>query len=135
MSERTLNEALSGAEIKEIILQEIGKRLDGDTTLENDLAYAGFTAQFNIKIAYTRSLTKPTEIWGSTEQKPAPSEIPDGIEHKEIEIHDSHSSAESPDVERQNHDLPIPVMLQTPSGMERKKVHIGRGPGRPRKEQ
>ncbi len=130
MPERTLNEALSGSEIKEIILQEIGKRLDGDTTLENDLAYAGFTAQFTVNVAFTRSLTKPTLVWGSATQQPeAP--LPDGqIEFKKIGIVDTHSSAESPDVERQSHDLAIPVLMQTPAGLERTKVKIGRPFGR-----
>ena len=125
--EKTLNEALSGSEIKEIILQEIGKRLDGDTTLENDLAYAGFSTNFDIKITYLRSMTKPTQIWGSAARIIPPSEIPDGVQHGESTIAASHVSNASPDIERQSHDLPIPVMLQTPSGMERKKVHIGRG--------
>jgi hypothetical protein len=129
MSEKTLNEALSGSEIKEIILQEIGKRLDGDTTLENDLAYAGFKADFNIKIGFLRSLTKPTEVWGAAISIPEGSTPP--VSEKSLD--GSHVSADSPDIERQSHDLPIPVLMQTPSGMERKKVHIGRGPGRPPK--
>ena len=125
MPEKTLNEALSGAEIKEIILQEIGKRLDGDTTLENDLAYAGFSANFNIKIHYLRSLTKPTEVWGNTAHDSFPDTGP--LETHREEISSTHTSDPSPDIERQSHDLPIPVMVQTPSGFERKKVHIGRG--------
>ena len=129
--EKTLNEALSGSEIKEIILQEIGKRLNGDTTLENDLAYAGFAMQFDIKINFLRSLTKPTQVWGAGGSFQEPIKPEDIV--SATDILSSHTSAESPDIERQDHDLPIPVMMQTPSGMERKKVHIGRGPGRPAK--
>lgn len=132
MTERTLNEALSGAEIKEIILQEIGKRLDGDTTLENDIAYAGFSTQFDLKISFLRSLTKPTQVWGSAAQIIPPSEISEIVQGGEL-VSGSHTSNPSPDIERQSHDLPIPVLMQTPTGMERKKVHIGRGPGRPPK--
>jgi hypothetical protein len=123
MPESTLNEALSGSEIKEIILQEIEKRLNGDTTLANDLAYAGFSVQFDIKINFLRSLTKPTQVWGiggSFEQPITPADV-----ESTAAVVDSHTSALSPDIERQSHDLPIPVMMQTPSGMERKKVHIG----------
>ncbi len=127
--EKTLNEALSGSEIKEIILQEIAKRLDGDTTLENDLAYAGFTAKYTFDIAYLRSLTKPTLVWGHVEVNMEPSVIPNGLQH----VEGVHISVESPDIERQLHDLPIPVLMQTPAGMERTKVKIGRGPGRPPK--
>lgn len=134
MSEKTLNEALSGSEIKEIILQEIGKRLDGDTTLENDLAYAGFFTRFEINVTFLRSLTKPTMVWGGAVQGMVlGTDVPEGTEVNRIAITDTHTSAESPDIERQNHDLAIPVMVQTPSGMERKKVHVGRGPGRPPK--
>ena len=133
MSEKTLNEALSGAEIKEIILQEISARLDGDTTLANDIAYAGFSTQFDIKVSFLRSLTKPTQVWGNAAQIVPPSDISADVQHGEGFVSGSHVSASSPDIERQSHDLPIPVLMQTPAGMERKKVYIGRGPGRPPK--
>lgn len=128
MAEKTLNEALSGSEIKEIVLQEIGKRLDGDTTLADDLAYAGFTAKFDIKITYLRSLTKPTEIWGSA----AETKIEGPAEAvSTTSVSDSHTSDPAPDVERRNHDLSIPVMVATPTGNERRKVHIERPARRP----
>lgn len=132
MAERTLNDPLSGSEIKAILLQEIEKRLDGDTTLENDVAYAGFTAKFDIRITFLRSLTRPTEIWGGAELQTT---VP-GDQTETIAVTDSHTSAESPDVERQDHDLPIPVLMNTPSGMERRSVHIEQGEkrrGRPPK--
>lgn len=122
MAEKTLNEPLSGSEIKEIILEEIKKRLDGDSTLIDDLAYAGFTARFDIKISFLRSIIKPTEIWGAAERKPGSETETEPAEPASIS--GSHTSNPSPDVERQNHDLPIPVQVQTPSGFERKKVYI-----------
>ena len=127
MAEKTLNEALSGAEIKEIILQEIGKRLDGDCTLLDTLAYSGFSAKFILDISYRRSLTKPTMVWGEAKVDNEPSLAPDAIGH----IEGMHISSDSPDVERQSHDLAIPVLVQTPTGAERQKVRLGRGPGRP----
>ena len=122
MAEKTLNEALSGGEIREIIAQEIEKRLKGDCTLAEDLSYAGFIAKFDIKIQYLRSLTKETLVWGATGAGTAENTEPAG----EITISDSHQSAPSPDIERQQHDLPIPVLVQTPSGAQRQKVRIER---------
>jgi len=118
-AELSLNDPLSGGEIKEIILAVIKKRLDGDCTLMGGLAYAGFSATFDIKIGYLRSLTKPTLIWGDAGQ------ITDG----EVEsagattVADTYVSP-SPNVARQDHDLPIPVMVQTPKGPERRRVRI-----------
>lgn len=122
MAEKTLNEALSGGEIQEIINQEIAKRLKGDCTLAEDLSYAGFIAKFDIKIQYLRSLTKETLVWGATTEVRDQNSEPAG----ETVISDSHQSASSPDIERQQHDLPIPVMVQTPSGSMRQKVRIER---------
>jgi len=120
MSEKTLNEALGGAEIREIILREIEKRLKGDCTLLDDHSYAGFIAKFDIKISYLRSQVKETLVWGAANLIPEQETEPAG----ETVISDSHQSASSPDVERQSHDLPVPVMVQTPSGARREKVRI-----------
>ena len=122
MPEKTLNEALSGGEIQEIIAQEIAKRLKGDCTLAEDLSYAGFIAKFDIKIQYLRSLTKETLVWGAATEVRDQNSEPAG----ETVISDSHQSASSPDIERQQHDLPIPVLVQTPSGAQRQKVRIER---------
>lgn len=132
MPELTLNDPLSGAEIKEIILQEIEKRLNGDSTLQNDLTYAGFRAKFDIRVTYVRSNVKETLVWGETEQ-PAP----EGVEVEaagETEIKGDYTSPDAPNLARTSHDLPVPVMISTPSGSERRKVQIeraGRKPGRP----
>ena len=122
MAEKTLNEALGGAEIREILLQEIEKRLKGDCTLGDDLSYAGFTAKFDIKITYLRSLTPPTLIWGTVGSAAEGETEPAG----ETVISDTHTSASSPDIERQSHDLPIPVLVQTPNGPQRQKVRVER---------
>lgn len=132
MAELTLADPLSGAEIKEILLQEIEKRLNGDSTLQNDLTYAGFRAKFDIRATFVRSNVKETLVWGEAEQ-PAP----DGIETEpagEAEIKGSYDSPDAPNLARTAHDLPVPVMISTPSGSERRKVQIERpkrGPGRP----
>lgn len=122
MAERTLNEALSGGEIREIIAQEIEKRLKGDCTLAEDLSYAGFGFTFDLKIYFKRSLTKETLVWGAggSSQEPVTPEDP------MTPIKTTYESASSPDIERQQHDLPIPVLVQTPSGAQRQKVRIER---------
>jgi len=117
MAERTLNEQLSGDEIKTILLKQIEDRLDGDSTLLNDIAYAGFHAKFEIKLSFVRSLTKPTEVWGSAG---TPVE---GGETVEVQ---GEFKTDQPDVARQEHNLPIPVLAQTPNGPERRRVRIER---------
>lgn len=123
MAEKSLNDPLSGAEIKAIILDEIEKRLNGDCTLGNDLAYAGFTAKFEVKISYLRSLVKESLVWGGALQNP-PADV-EVEEAGKTAIADVYVSP-APNVARQAHDLPIPVLVQTPTGAERRRVHIER---------
>ncbi len=118
MAERTTNDPLSGAEIKEIILREIERRMNGDSTLNNDLAYGGFAATFSITVSYVRSLTKETLVWGGV------TELPDaGQSDGETVIADTYV-APAPNVARQQNNLPIPVLIQTPTGVRRKRVQI-----------
>lgn len=132
MAEKTLNDPLSGFEIKQILLDEIEKRLNGDCTLGNDLAYAGFQAKFDIKVTFLRSVTPPTLIWGSTDKK-APEGIEIEVAPEVASLADTYTSP-APNVARTEHSLPIPVIVQTPTGPVRQRVHIEgkRGPGRPR---
>jgi hypothetical protein len=123
VSEKTSNDPLSGVEIKAIILDEIEKRLNGDCTLGDDLAYAGFTAKFEIKISYLRSVVKESLVWGGAVMTP-----PEGVKAEEagtIKVEDTYTSA-APNVARQEHNLPIPVIVQTPTGPVRQRVHIER---------
>jgi hypothetical protein len=124
LAERTLADPLSGAEIKAIILDEIEKRLNGDCTLGNDLAYAGFTAKFEIKVSFVRSLVKESLVWG-TAATAAPEGVETEVEKERTVAEDAYTSA-APDVERQEHNLPIPVLVQTPTGPVRQRVHIER---------
>jgi len=117
MAEKTLNDPLADFEIKDIICAEIRKRLDGDCTLMGGQAYAGFTAKFDIKINYIRSLTPPTLVWGVLGTKA------EGEPAGEIAVADTYTSG-APNVERQDHNLPIPVLVQTPTGPVRRRVHV-----------
>ena len=121
MAERTLNDPLADFEIKDIICAEIRKRLDGDCTLMGGQAYAGFQAKFDIKISYTRSLTPATLVWGTAEKKPEGEVTEAGA----TIVVDTYQSV-APNVERQDHNLPIPVLIQTPTGPVRRRVHVER---------
>ena len=113
MSEKSLADPLCGSEIKQIILDEIEKRLNGDCTLGDDLAYAGFTAKFEIKVSYLRSLVKESLVWGGAQAAPAdPATVELVQEHVVADVYIS----PAPNVARQEHQLPIPVMVQTPPG-------------------
>lgn len=119
-AEQTLREPLSGEEIKEIILQQIRRRMDGDSTLYDGLAYAGFTVKYEIRVSFLRSLTKPTLIWDDKHDG-------EGEVEKSGEIKGEYT-ADAPDEVRHEHDLPIPVLVQTPSGPKRQKVKIEQAP-------
>lgn len=125
MSEKTLADPLSGREIKTILVQEIERRLNGDSTLLDDLAYAGFNAKFDIKISFTRSMTPATLVWGEAGQKPPEGIATETVKERDV-VADSYASNPAPDVERQNHNLPVPVMVQTPTGPVRRRVQIER---------
>lgn len=121
MSEKSLNDPLCGSEIKAILLNEIEKRLNGDSTLLDDLAYAGFTAKFDIKISYLRSLTQPTLVWGTATADTGAESAPAG----DTAISDTYVSP-APNVARSENNLPIPVLIQTPAGPRRQRVQIER---------
>lgn len=123
MAELTLRDPLSSMEIKEIILQEIEKSLNRDSTLLNDITYAGFRANFQIKISFERSLTPPTMAWGKIDQTSTESGLTEPAGDAEVA---GDYTAGAPNVERQEHNLPIPVLVQTPSGLVRKRVNIKR---------
>lgn len=114
--EKSLNDPLSGEEVKAIILQRVSDAMERDTTLYNDLAYAGFSARFECKITFLRSLTKPTLIWADDVQGEGE---PDGGTSVAMDF-----QTDQPDVARQEHNLPVPVMQQTPSGPKKVKVRI-----------
>jgi len=125
MAEKTLNEPLTGSEIKQILLHQIDQRMNGDSNLLDDIAYAGFSATFEIKLSFVRSLTPPTLIWGSAKVTPDPIAIP-STEPAGDSVVSGDFKTDQPDLARQDHDLPIPVLAQTPSGVERRKVRIER---------
>src|ERR1700755_2260234 len=59
------NDPIDGAELKSIILERISRALDRDSTLANDIAYAGFNLSFEIRLKFLRSKTAETLVWGA----------------------------------------------------------------------
>lgn len=115
MREVSLNDPLSGAEIKDIIAQEVRAAMNRNCTLINDVAYPGFTVSYELRIGFLRSTTKGTLVWGRAEAGEAPTGQP--------EVVDGDYESNSPNTAREEHDLPTPVLQQTPEGPKRKKVH------------
>ncbi len=116
MPELSLNDPLCGEEIKAIILQRVTDALNRDTTLYNDIAYAGFTAKFECNITFLRSRTPKTLIWTDAESGK-------GVPNGGTVVAETYQT-DQPDVARQAHNLPVPVMQSTPSGAQRVKVRI-----------
>lgn len=122
MPEYSLNDPLTGDEIKAIILQRITDAMNRDTTLYDDIAYAGFSAKFQLDIRYIRSRTPPTMIWGA-----AVAGLPEGeqgVLEKTHSLEPLEYSTDQPDVARQEHNMPVPVMTQTPAGPRKAMVRI-----------
>ncbi len=127
MSELTLRDPLNSAEIVEILLQEIENRLKADSTLTSDITYSGFQANFEIKLKLQRPVPVSTLVWGEAGTPISPE---NGPTIDSGEVVKGEYEAGPPNVERQSHNLPVPVMIQTPTGPVKKKVHIERAGGK-----
>lgn len=117
MATTSLNDPIDGSELKQIILERISRALDRDSTLADDIAYAGFSLSFEIRLKYLRSKTADTLVWGEEKE---------GVEtlDQPTETATDTYSTDSPNTAREEHDLPVPVMVQTPNGPQRRKVHV-----------
>jgi hypothetical protein len=119
--EVSLNDPLSGAEIKAIILAEIGEAMDKNCTLVNDVAYAGFNVVFDVRIGFLRAPTKETLVWGGTKAGEAPTDPVEAVK--------GDYKTDSPNTARTEHDLATPVLVQTPDGPKRRKVKVAKKAG------
>lgn len=91
--------------------------MEGDCFLTNDRAYGGFILKFEGKITLLRPHAE-TLIWQDT--KKGEGEFSGGVSVS-VDF-----TSGPPDVERQEHNLPIPVIVQTPNGPKRQRVQIER---------
>lgn len=132
MATTSLNDPIDGAELKAIILERISRALDRDSTLADDIAYAGFSLSFEIRLKYLRSKTADTLVWGTNMQM-APVETKEEIlalANAPTETAADSYSTDSPNTAREEHSLPVPVMVQTPNGPQRRKVHVNPRPSK-----
>lgn len=122
MPTTSLNDPIDGAELKQIILKRISDALDKDCTLVDDIAYAGFVLKFEINLTFKRSRTPGTLIWGTTTDGGLTATTTEDV-ITPIQAAGEYET-DSPNTAREEHDLPVPVMIKTPSGETRRKIHI-----------
>lgn len=119
MAEKTLNDPLSGAEIKQIISTRIKEAMTRDCTLVDDLSYPGFRVEFDIKITYNRSPTPGTQVWGTKQEGVIEPKSPFCV------VKDKYAE-DSPNRARIEHDMPVPVEVQTPNGPQKRMARIAK---------
>lgn len=118
--EQVLNDPLAGEEIKQIILDKIQEAMNKNGPLVDDLTYAGFRVKFEIKIEFVNHPTAGTLVWGDESQGQQEGEL------TIVEAPGEYASDPSPNKTREDNDLPLPVMIQTPSGPKKHRVRINR---------
>jgi hypothetical protein len=114
----SLNEPLTGAEIKQIIRQRIEAAMNKNCTLANDIAYAGFDIDFEMRIRFLRGSSESTLVWDQHRQGDFTGF--DGVEDK---ISGSFS-VDMPDKARVEHEMEVPVLVETPTGPKRRTVRF-----------
>lgn len=113
-----LNDPLAAEEIKAIIIAKIQDAMDRNGTLVDDLTYPGFRFSFEVKIGFIRHVTPGTLVWGN-----------DMVGQQEgvsdpLEASGSYDSDPSPNKTREDNGLPLPIMVMTPSGPQKRRVRI-----------
>jgi hypothetical protein len=113
MSEVALNVPFDSNEIKEIVVQEFRRRLDGLGPLGGMKEYAAFSLDFAVTIRLRRAGESATDAretlaWGKV-QLPSPAETY-GVPEELVEATDtSHFESRDPNEERQVRDMPLTV--------------------------
>ncbi len=114
MPQPTLNDPLDSAEFIDVALARIRRAMEADSVIGKNVEHPRFSWEFRAK--FPAEHTKETLVWGQVGAPFAPGE-------EVVEITDTYSS-DSPNRTREDHNLPIPVMVQTPSGPEKRKIHV-----------
>ena len=110
--ERSLNDPLTAAEMKEIILARIQKDLDANSFLSDDITYPAFGFSFEMNITFPTG--RKTLVWDRQ------GDISD--KHEKVAVRVEYQAPDSPNRAREENDLPLPVLVQTPSGTEKRRV-------------
>jgi len=116
--EQVLNDPITMAEAKFIALSKMEADMNKNSVLIDDLTCAGFSIEYEIRFKLWRSPTPSTLVWGSKE-------VGDTLGAPEQETMNGEYSADiSPTKTRQDNDLPLPVLVNTPTGLQKKRVRI-----------
>jgi hypothetical protein len=118
MRESILNDPLAAEEIKAITIAKIEDALSRNQALIDDVTYAGFRVQFEIKFEFINSATPGTLVWGVEHKGEQTGQVLTVVEA------DKYQSDPSPNKTREENDLPLPVMVNTPSGPQKRRVRI-----------
>jgi hypothetical protein len=130
MVETAINVSFEANEIKDIIGQEVRKRLDGLSPLTGSKEYSWFAVDFEIKIRYRRAgeqdhETKQTLAWGNTQRPPNGIILTEGAKGLGKVEHSSTFVSKDPNEERLDRDMPLTVETgDGRGGRLRKKVRV-----------
>lgn len=120
MNEQTLNKPLSGAEIIEVVCNQVKKAMQRDCTLAPHCAYPAFSYAISINITFqdTGTKVKGTSVTVSDKL---------GELEPEVEVQTAETIVEgapdSPNTVRMENDMGIPVLTRTPQGgVEEKRI-------------
>lgn len=113
-----LNDPLAAEEIKFIAIKKIEEAMAKNQTLVDDITYPGFRISFEIKFEFVRSPVAGTLVWGN---------VAEGEQKGDVDVlvaSGEYESDPSPNRTREANYLPLPVMVQTPSGPQKRRVRI-----------
>lgn len=116
--EQVLNDPLAAEEIKAITIAKIEDAFTRNQALIDDVTYAGFRVKFDIKFEFVRAAVPGTLVWGVESHGEQTGEV------APLEASGEYASDPSPNKTREDNDLPLPVVVMTPSGPQRRRVRI-----------
>ena len=120
--EQVLNDPLAAEEIKAIVIARIEDAFSRNQALIDDVTYAGFRVSFEIKFQFFNSLTAGTLVWGEHQQgEKSAFENPPVTA---IQVAAEYQSDPSPNRTREDNALPLPVMVNTSTGPQKRRVRI-----------
>ena len=116
--EQILNDPLAAEEIKAITIAKIEDAFTRNQALIDDVTYAGFRVKFDIKFEFVRSAVPGTLVWGEASKGDLTDAVPgEGVAGE-------YASDPSPNKTREDNDLPLPVMVNTSTGPQKRRVRI-----------
>ena len=116
--EQVLNDPLAAEEIKAIVIARIEDAFSRNQALIDDVTYAGFRVKFDIKFEFVRSAVPGTLVWGEASKGDLTDAVPgEGVAGE-------YASDPSPNKTREDNDLPLPVMVNTSTGPQKRRVRI-----------